>query len=133
MTRASHSGTSEASAARGQATIRCDKISGHLPSKHFQAVPKLAVHTQGRRRFKSAMHKAMFATRILALAVLVPIGVVHETLESFVVFIRDEVAGPLPAFHIPGGVTPSRARQFAFARQKLKVDGRGHHLVLGKQ
>lgn len=108
-------------------------ISGHLPGKHFQAVPKLAVNTQGRRWFESAMHQAMFATRILALAVFVPISVVHQAVEGFVVFICDEVAGPLPAFHIPGGVTPSRARQFSFAGQELKVDGRGHHLVLGKQ
>ncbi len=55
--------------------------SAKLPQQHLQAVAETTVDAQGRRRLEAAVDHAVLAARILAAAVGVPVGVVHQRLE----------------------------------------------------
>ena len=69
------------------------------------------------------MHQAMLTAWILAFAVFAPFGVVHESVKGLMMFIGDQVAGPLPTLDIPGRIAPCRAGQFPLTRKKFQVDG----------
>src|SRR5271165_7049033 len=93
-----------------------------LPHQHLERVAQFAIYAHGRGWFIAAVYHAMLAARILAKAVRIPIGVVHQATEGVVVFVGDQVTRPFPATRIPCRVAPGRAGQFALAAEKLQVN-----------
>src|SRR6266508_3929152 len=65
--------------------------SRQLPSQHLEAVAEATIDAECRRDFVTRMHHAMLAARVLAVAIFVPVGVVHEIAETLVMLVGDEI------------------------------------------
>src|SRR5262245_29299749 len=58
-----------------------------LPHQHLQAVAQLLVDAQGGGRLVAAMHHAILAARVLAVAVFLPGRVVHQPVEGLMMLV----------------------------------------------
>src|ERR1700733_4640322 len=71
--------------------------------------------------FEAAVRHAIVAARVLAHAVLVPLGVVDErTVARRIAFVGQEVAGPLPAENVVRRIAPRRALIGLVAGEKVQ-------------
>ena len=71
------------------------------------------------------MDHAVAALGISAHAVTVPVGLVHERLESGrVAFADEQVARPLPTEHVARGIAPGSALVTLVAGQEIQVKAR---------
>src|SRR5271154_3552167 len=53
-----------------------------LPEEHLQTVAELAVDAQGGGRFEAAVDHAVLAARVLAVAIVFPLRLVHQIVEG---------------------------------------------------
>src|SRR5882724_4579179 len=71
------------------------------------------------------MHHAVLAAGIAALAaVRSPVRLLHQLAEGPGIPVLEEIAGPLPAEDVVGGIAPGRALEVALAHQELQEEGR---------
>src|SRR5687767_1135464 len=70
------------------------------------------------------MHHAVGALLVLARAVGIPVGRLHQFLETRCIALSHEVAGLLPAEDVAGGITPRRAVIALVAGQEVEVEAR---------
>src|SRR5712671_6488962 len=77
-----------------------------------------------RRRLVAAMHHAIGALLVIAGAVAIPIGVVHEFAEALGVALAEEIAGALPAEHVARRIAPWRAAVVLVAGEEIEEQRR---------
>src|SRR5262245_36587811 len=58
------------------------------------------------RRFEAAMHHAVRALFIIADAIGIPVGFLHQLLERADVALAQQIARPLPPEDVPRGIAP---------------------------
>src|SRR5690242_9756560 len=75
-------------------------------AQRFQRVAHGIAHC---RRFIAAVHHAIGAFLVIARAVGVPVGLVHELAERARVALAEQIARTLPAEHVARGIAPWRA------------------------
>ena len=73
--------------------------------------------------FIAAMHHALGALLVVAGAVPLPLGLLHEPLESGGVALTQKIAGPLPAEDVARGVTPRRTAILLVAGEEIEEKG----------
>src|ERR1700720_355825 len=71
-------------------------------------------------RLEAAMDHAIGAFFVIAGAIGVPVGFLHQLLESGGVAFAEQIAGPLPAKHRASGITPRRAPIGSIAGEKVE-------------
>src|SRR5713101_6879700 len=87
----------------------------HLPlgadpaKSHCRRLQGMADGVHDGARLVAAMHHAVGAFLVIPGAVAVPIGLLHQLLESLGIAFTKQVAGPLPAKIIPGRIAPRGA------------------------
>src|SRR5690348_15190000 len=69
------------------------------------------------------MDHAVGALLIVAGAVLVPLGGLHQLPERLGVALAQQVAGPLPAEHVARGLAPRRASVALVAGEEVEKEG----------
>src|SRR4030088_209881 len=84
--------------------VRADAARGNR-----QRLQGVADHVRYRRRLEAGTDHAIGALLIVADAVLVPFGIVHELAECLGVALAQQIAGLLPAEDRPRRVAPRRA------------------------
>src|SRR5215831_17361332 len=97
----------------------CATLLLQRPCEHLQVVGDADVYAQRRARLKPAVHHAVLAARVIALAVALPGSLRHQTFECLIVAVRDQIAGALPTFDVVGRIAPRRARHLTLALEEL--------------
>src|SRR5471030_1734209 len=70
------------------------------------------------------MDHAIGAFLVVAGAVGIPVGLVHQLLEGFGVALAEQIAGALPAEVVARRVAPRRAMVFLIARKEVEEERR---------
>src|SRR5260370_428122 len=92
------------------------------------SVAALRLQTEARRRFISAVHHAILATRIarhtIDYAVLLPLHLLQQFGVARIVRVGHQIARAFPTANVPGRNRPGRAGQVAMAGKKFEVNRR---------
>src|SRR6185312_16210701 len=75
-------------------------------------------------RLVAAMHHAVGALLVIAGAVAVPIGLLHQLAEALGIAFAEQVAGALPAEHVARRVAPGRAAIGLVAGEEVEEERR---------
>src|ERR1700683_2526190 len=91
----------------------------------LQGLERMAERVVDRRTLESAMRHAVVAARVLADAVLFPLGVIDQrAVARRVSLIGEQVAGPLPAEYVVRRIAPGRALIGLIAGEKIQEQRR---------